>query len=61
MGWIRNPIDAFVLARLESEGLSPAPESERGILLRRVTLDLTGLPPTLAEVEAFEPTPAGRL
>ncbi len=53
-GWVRNPIDAFILARLEREGLAPAPEAERGILLRRATLDLTGLPPTLAELDAFE-------
>ena len=52
--WARNPIDGFILARLESEGLAPAPEAERGILIRRVTLDLTGLPPTLAEILAFE-------
>ncbi len=52
--WTRNPIDAFVLARLESEGLAPAPEAERGTLIRRVTLDLTGLPPTRAEILAFE-------
>ena len=52
--WPRNPIDAFVLARLEREGLPPASETERGILIRRVTLDLTGLPPTLAEIQAFE-------
>src|SRR5262245_52557240 len=50
-GWVRNPIDAFVLTRLAREGLSPAPEAERGVLLRRVTLDLSGLPPTLAELE----------
>ena len=52
--WVRNPIDAFILARLEREGLAPAPEAERGILIRRVTLDLTGLPPTRAEIDAFE-------
>jgi hypothetical protein len=52
--WVRNPIDTFILARLEREGLSPAPEAERGLLLRRATLDLTGLPPTLAELDAFE-------
>ena len=51
--WARNPIDAFVLARLEREGLSPSAEAERAILIRRVSLDLTGLPPTPAEVDAF--------
>ena len=51
--WVRNPIDDFVLARLEQEGLSPAPETDRATLIRRVTLDLTGLPPTMAEVDAF--------
>ena len=49
-----NPIDAFIQARLEHEGLVPAAEAERGILIRRVTLDLTGLPPTAAEIDAFE-------
>ncbi|HEY0550880.1 MAG TPA: DUF1549 domain-containing protein, partial [Verrucomicrobiae bacterium] len=48
-----NPIDAFVFARLEKEGLSPAPETKRETWLRRVTLDLTGLPPTLPEMDAF--------
>src|SRR5262245_1827395 len=51
--WVRNPIDAFVLQRLEREGLKPSPEAERATLLRRVSLDLTGLPPTPAEVDAF--------
>jgi hypothetical protein len=51
--WVRNPIDAFVLARLEREGLKPSPEADRVTLLRRVTLDLTGLPPTPGEVDAF--------
>ncbi len=51
--WPKNPIDYFVLARLEQEGLSPSPEADKATLLRRVTLDLTGLPPTPAEVEAF--------
>jgi hypothetical protein len=49
-----NPIDAFVLARLERERLAPAAPAERATLIRRVTLDLTGLPPTPAEVDAFE-------
>src|SRR5579862_544629 len=51
--WVRNPIDAFVLARLERDGLHPSPEASRSTLIRRVTLDLTGLPPTPAEVDAF--------
>lgn len=52
-GPVRNPIDAFIQARLAKEGLQPAPEADRRTLIRRVTLDLTGLPPALAEVEAF--------
>ena len=51
--WSRNGIDHFVLARLEREGLAPSPEAGKATLLRRVTLDLTGLPPTLAELHAF--------
>ena len=51
--WSRNAIDSFVLARLDSEGLRPSPEADRRTLIRRVTLDLTGLPPTPDEVEAF--------
>jgi len=50
---VRNPIDNFVLARLEREGLKLSPEADRARLIRRVTLDLTGLPPTPAEVDAF--------
>jgi len=51
--WPRNEIDRFVLARLEKEGLKPSSEADKVTILRRVTLDLTGLPPTLAEVDAF--------
>jgi mono/diheme cytochrome c family protein len=51
--WPRNPIDHFVLARLEKEGLPPSPEADRVTLLRRLSLDLIGLPPTIAEVDAF--------
>lgn len=51
---IRNPIDAFVQARLKQDGLTPAPEAPPATLIRRVTLDLTGLPPTPEEVVAFE-------
>ncbi|MEC8943141.1 MAG: DUF1549 domain-containing protein, partial [Verrucomicrobiota bacterium] len=51
--WVRNPIDRFVLAGLEQESLAPSPEAARSVLMRRATLDLTGLPPTPAELEAF--------
>jgi hypothetical protein len=51
--WPRNEIDAFILARLERERLQPSPEADKTTLIRRVTLDLTGLPPTLGEVDAF--------
>jgi hypothetical protein len=51
--WARGPVDAFILARLEREGLTPSPEAPGTTLIRRVTLDLTGLPPTPAEVDAF--------
>jgi mono/diheme cytochrome c family protein len=51
--WVRTPIDAFVLARLDKEGLKPSPEADRITLLRRLHLDLTGLPPTIAQVDAF--------
>ncbi len=57
--WVRNPIDRFVLARLESAGLEPAPEADLRVLLRRVSLDLTGLPPTPEQVEEvlMDPNP----
>ena len=53
MAWVRNNIDRFVLARLEKEGLQPSPEASRETLIRRVTLDLIGLPPTPEDVDAF--------
>ena len=52
-GWNKNPIDAFVLARMKKEGLHPSPEADKATLIRRVTIDLTGLLPTPAEVHAF--------
>jgi hypothetical protein len=52
--WVRNPIDRFVLARLEQQGLAPAPEADKRTLLRRASYDLVGLPPTPAELAAFE-------
>ena len=51
--WPKNGIDYFILERLEREGLEPSPEADKLTLLRRVTLDLTGLPPTIAEQDAF--------
>lgn len=51
--WVKNPIDAFVLAKLEAKGMTPASPTDRYSLLRRVTYDLTGLPPTPAEIRAF--------
>ncbi len=52
-GWVRNPVDAFILAGLKKKGLAPSPEADRRTLIRRVTFDLVGLPPTPEEVEAF--------
>lgn len=51
--WVRNPIDAFVLAKLEQDGLESSPEADRHALIRRASLDLIGLPPTPQEVDAF--------
>ncbi|MEO2017774.1 MAG: PSD1 and planctomycete cytochrome C domain-containing protein [Fuerstiella sp.] len=51
--WAHNPIDQFVLARLEAAGLSPSEEADRHTLIRRLSLDLTGLPPTIAQVDTF--------
>ncbi|PYV18706.1 MAG: hypothetical protein DMG21_04065, partial [Acidobacteria bacterium] len=51
--WCRNPIDNFVLARLDKEGLKPSPEASKQTLIRRLSLDLIGLPPTPEEVDAF--------
>jgi hypothetical protein len=56
--WARNPIDQFVMARLDKAGLKASPEAERTALIRRVTLDLTGLPPTPEEVHAFLADPS---
>lgn len=52
--WVKTPLDAFILARLEDAGLSPSPPADRRTLLRRVTFDLTGLPPTAEEIAEFE-------
>jgi len=51
--WPRNPIDSFILARLDKEGIAPSPEASKTTLIRRLSLDLTGLPPTPREVEEF--------
>ena len=51
--WPRNPIDTFILARLEKEGIAPSPEASKSTLIRRLSLDLTGLPPTPQHVEEF--------
>ena len=52
-GWVRRPLDRLVLGRLEASGLGPAPEADRRTLIRRVSLDLTGLPPTRQEIRDF--------
>ncbi len=51
--WVKTPIDAFILARLEEKGLKPAPRASKTTLIRRVTFDLTGLPPTPEQIDAF--------
>jgi mono/diheme cytochrome c family protein len=51
--WVRNPIDRFVLARLEREGIEPSPEADKTTLIRRLSLDLLGLPPSAEEVDRF--------
>lgn len=56
--WARQPLDRFILARLQKEGLQPSPEADKAELLRRVSLDLTGLPPTAAEEHAFLADPS---
>ena len=58
LNWARNPIDQFILAKLEKEKIKPSPEADRITLIRRVSLDLTGLPPTIAEVDAFVKDPS---
>lgn len=56
--WVKNPIDAFVLHGLDSAGLKPSAEADAATLLRRLSLDLTGLPPTLEQLEAFVRDPS---
>src|SRR5262245_66297087 len=51
--WVRTPIDAFILAKVEEKGWKPAPPAEPRAILRRLYLDLTGLPPNVAEQDAF--------
>lgn len=56
--WVKNPIDHFVLSKLEQEGIRPSPEADKETLLRRLSLDLIGLPPSLAEIDAFLADPS---
>src|SRR3984957_10705508 len=51
--WVKSPIDAFILAKLEEKNLQPNPRADKLTLLRRVTIDMTGLPPTQEEIQAF--------
>src|SRR5438874_2429012 len=55
--WLQTPIDAFILAKLEMKGLRPSPPADRATLIRRVTYDLHGLPPTPEEIDAFANDP----
>ncbi len=57
-GWAKNPIDRFIAQRLDREGIAPAPEAERSYLIRRAYFDLSGLPPTLAEIGQWTAAPA---
>ena len=58
VGWGKNPVDAFILAKLHEKGLRPSPPADRRTLLRRMSLDLTGLPPVLEDVQAFVEDPS---
>jgi hypothetical protein len=51
--WVQRPLDAFIIARLEQENLAPSPQADRSALIRRASLDLTGLPPDLSDLEAY--------